>query len=225
MMELGINGLAITPINHPIVADKLRKLSESGIPVVTSNSDIPDCGRLAYVGSNYYKSGETAAGLMNLITGGVANVGIISGSPHVLCHSERIAGFRDCAKAKFPGLKIIANAINHDNDTESTKVTNDMLVKHTEIDALFLTAAGVAGACRAVCDLGLNGKLSILSYDATESTCRLIRDGVISATIAQQPITQGALPLDILLDYLCMGVHPEKELNYTEIEIKIKESL
>jgi len=66
LVEIGINGLAITPINHPVVAERLLRLSDSGIPVVTSNSDIPDCGRLAYVGSNYYKSGETAAGLMNL---------------------------------------------------------------------------------------------------------------------------------------------------------------
>jgi len=225
LIELGINGLAITPINHPIVADKLRKLSEMGVPVVTSNSDIPDCGRLAYVGSNYYKSGETAAGLMNLITGGTANIGIISGSPHVLCHSERVAGFTDCAGRQFPNLRIIDDAVNNDNDDESFNVTKNMLESHSEIDALFLTAAGVNGACRAVCELGLDGKLSIVSYDATESTCRLIRDGVISVTIAQQPITQGAMPLDILLDYLCMGTLPEKELNYTEIEIKIKESL
>ena len=50
-------------------------------------------------------------------------------------------------------------------------------------------------------------------------------DGTITATIAQQPNIQGALPLDLLLNYLSMGTLPEKELNYTEIEIKIKESL
>ena len=225
LIELGVNGLAITPINHPIVADKLRKLSESGIPIVTSNSDIPDCGRLAYVGSNYYKSGETAAGLMNLITGGKANIGIIIGTPQVLCHSERVAGFTAYAKKYFSGLKIIDKSVNNDDDIQSFSVTRDMLRNHPEIDALFLAAAGVNGACRAVSDLGLSEKLSIVSYDATASTCQLIREGIISATIAQQPIIQGAMPLDILLDYLCMGTKPEKELNYTEIEIKIKESL
>ena len=225
LVELGINGLAITPINHPDVAESLRKLSESGIPVATSNSDIPDCGRLAYVGSNYYKNGETAAGLMNLITGGKANIGIISGSHHVLCHSERVAGFTDRAKTAFPNLIIADEATNNDNDEESFAVTLAMLKRHPEIDALYLTAAGVSGACRAVCELGLSGKLSIVSFDATSSTCQLLHDGVINATIAQQPNTQGALPLDILLNYLSMGTLPEEELNYTEIEIKIKESL
>jgi len=225
LVNLGINGLAITPINHPLVVERLRILSESGIPVVTSNSDIPDCGRLAYVGSNYYKNGETAAGLMNLITGGKADIGIISGSPHVLCHSERVAGFTDRAVKEYPNLRIIDKADNNDDDDESFSVTLAMLKEHPGIDALYLTAAGVSGACRAVCELGLNNKLSIVSFDATSSTCQLLKDGTITVTIAQQPNKQGAMPLDILLNYLCMGALPENELNYTEIEIKIRESI
>ncbi|MCC3868381.1 substrate-binding domain-containing protein [Terrisporobacter mayombei] len=66
------------------------------IPIVTFNSDIKDSKRLAYVGSNYYNSGKTAAGLLNIITYGDVNLGIISGSKNVMCHSERIAGFKDC---------------------------------------------------------------------------------------------------------------------------------
>ena len=57
LINKSINGLAITPINHPIVAEKLKEIAKNGIPVVTSNSDIPNCGRIAYVGSDYYKSG------------------------------------------------------------------------------------------------------------------------------------------------------------------------
>lgn len=225
LLNLGIDGLVITPINHPLVVDKLQRLSASGIPVVTANSDIPDCGRIAYVGSDYHKCGETAAGLMNLMTGGKANIGIIIGSPMVLCHSERLAGFTDYVGKNFSGIKVIDKAINNDDDIDSFNVTKEMLHKFPEIDALFLAAAGVRGACRAVRDLGLAGKLTIVSYDATATTCQLIREGIISATIAQQPFIQGAKPLDILFDYLGMGIKPDKEFYYMEIEIKIKENL
>lgn len=225
LIESGVNGLAITPINDPLISDRLKRLSDSGFPVVTVNSDIPDCGRIAYVGSNYYKSGETAAGLMNIITGGKANIGIIIGSQNVLCHSERVSGFTDYSAKHFPGLRIIDKATNNDDDINSFVVTDAMLTVHPEIDALFLAAAGVTGACRAIKDLGLAGKLSIVSYDATPSTCRLLRDGVITATIAQQPLIQGALPLDILLDYVGMGIPPAEEQFITELEIKIKESI
>ena len=225
LLSNGIDGLVITPINHPLVANKLQALSLMGFPVITANSDIPDCGRLAYVGSDYYKSGETAAGLMNLITGGNANVGVIIGSPMILCHSERLAGFTNYAEKAFEGLKVLAKAVNNDDDIDSYRVTSDMLVNFPEIDALFLAAAGVLGACRAVKDLGLAGKLKIVCYDAVPTTRELIREGVISATIGQQPARQGAQPLNLLFDCLGMGVMPEKEFYYTETEIKIRENL
>ena len=225
LIKDGINGLVITPISHPVVANKLREITSAGIPVVTSNSDIFDCGRIAYVGSNYYKNGETAAGLMNLICNGSANIGIISGSPDVLCDSERIGGFSDCASVHYPMLKIVDIATHNDFDENSYASTIEMLTKHPEINALYITAAGVSGVCQAVRELDMVGKLKIVSFDATIPICQHVKDGIVTVTIAQQPQLQGALPLDILLNYLNMGTLPEKELNYTEIEIKIKENI
>lgn len=225
LLELGADGFVITPINHPLVVEKLKQLTASGVPIVTTNSDIPDCGRIAYVGSDYYKSGQTAGGLMNLATAGRANVGIIIGSEWVLCHSERVAGFTDYLNKNATGIKIIGLKKNNDDDLESYLVTKQLLEQHPEIDSLFLASAGVMGACRAVSELGLAGKLTIVSYDTTRTTRKLIQDGVITATIAQQPFTQGAKPLDILLEYVGMEIPPAQDSFYTKIEIKIKENL
>lgn len=225
LVAAGINGLAITPINHPIVVSKLKELAAKHIPVVTSNSDIPDCGRIAYVGSEYYKSGITAAGLMNMVCQGQAQVGVVLGSSQVLCHSERVAGFTDRIQACYPNIRIIDTVANQDDDLESYAVTSKMLLAHPEIDALFLAAAGVSGACRAVVDTKRYGQIKVISYDTTPSTCKLIESGAIVATIAQQPFTQGAKPLDILLDYLGMDIPPEREFYYTKIEIKIRENI
>ena len=104
-------------------------------------------------------------------------------------------------------------------------VTQKQLTAHPEIKSHNQAAAGVQSTCRAVEDLGLTGKIKIISYDATEPTCKLVKEGAIVATIGQQAFTQGAKPLDILLDYLGMDVPPETDCFYTKIEIKIKENL
>ena len=106
LLEQGIDGLAIMPVNAPEITQKLRQLYQLEIPVITFNSDIEDARRLAYVGSNYYRAGQTAAGLMGLMTGGHARIGIVSGSPDVLCHTQRIAGFLDAAGEKYPEFEI-----------------------------------------------------------------------------------------------------------------------
>lgn len=225
LLAEGIDGLVIAPINHPTVIERLKKLTQTGFPVVTANSDIPSCGRIAYVGSDYYKSGQTAAGLMDLVCHEPTNVGIIMGSPWVHCHSERVAGFTKQVQDHYPKLTVVGTIVNNDDDLESYAVTRKLLKAHPNLGALFLAAAGVQGACRAVEDLGRRDSVKIISYDTPASTCQLVREGAILATIAQQPFTQGAKPLDILLDYVGMDIPPDKEYHYTKIEIKIKENL
>ena len=107
LLAEGISGLAITPINHPLVAERIRQLTEKGFPVVTANTDLPDSGRLAYVGSDYFRSGQTAAGLMNIISNNQALIGVVLGSPLVLCHSERLAGFKQRIEEEYHGLQIL----------------------------------------------------------------------------------------------------------------------
>ena len=225
LMDDGIAGLAITPINHRLVIERIKQITGGGFPVVTVNSDIPDCGRIAYVGSDYFKSGETAAGIMNQICAGRARVGIVTGSPLVLCHSERVAGFKRRIADAYPGIEIVDTVVNHDDDIKSFVATTQLLKSHPEIDALFLAAAGVVGACRAVYDSGLKGKIKVISYDTTAPERELINSGAIAASITQEPFEQGAKPLSILLDYVGMGIKPDREIYHTALGITIKENL
>lgn len=217
------NGIAITPVNDPRVAEKLKELAENGIPIVTDNSDILNSGRIAYVGSNYRLAGRTAAGLFNLFCSRGANVGIVTGSPNILCHTERIAGLTECINEAFPNLRIKDTAVNHDDDIESYIETKKMLDVNSDINALFLVAAGVQGACKAAIESGR--KMTIISYDCVPSTKKLISDGIISATIDQQPHYQGRMPLEILFNFITTGLKPEQEFFYTNVVIKIKENL
>ena len=88
-----VNGIAMTPYNDDRIRNRINALYEQGIPVVTLNTDIENSRRLAYVGSNYTRSGATAAGLLQLMTSGTVNIGIVTGSSKILCHTERFAGF------------------------------------------------------------------------------------------------------------------------------------
>ena len=64
--SLGVKGIVIMPVNDLRVADKINALSDRGIRFVTVNTDIDATERIAYVGCDYVKSGQTAAGLAEL---------------------------------------------------------------------------------------------------------------------------------------------------------------
>lgn len=220
-----VNGIAMAPCNHSAIKERINLLYEKGIPVVTFNTDIEGSRRIAYVGSHYTHCGETAAGLMHLMTFGEIQLGIISGSPDILCHTERIAGFKQAVKAHYPNIHIVETIENHDDEIESYEKTTALLKAHPELNALFFAAGGVYGGCRAVKSLGLAEKIRILTFDKVPTTCELVQEGVISATICQQPKIQGTKPLDILFAYLTTGEIPKKEHHYVAVDIRIKENI
>lgn len=224
LLEAGIHGLVISPYNSPEIIEMIGRLADMGIPTITANTDITNSGRIAYVGSNYYEGGCTAGGLMGLITGGQAQVGIVTGSSMILCHTERINGFLDTIHEQYPGIRILDTTANLDDDFKSYKVTCDLIQKYPEMNALYFAAAGVYGGCRAVLDLHRKGKIKIISFDAVEKTRELVQEGVIAATICQQPFQQGSRPVKLMFDYLTTGVKPE-EIQYTETSIKIRENI
>lgn len=223
LLAEGIHGLLLAPYNHEAIREKINQLTEAQIPVVTVNTDIDGSRRLAYVGSDYYKGGRSAAGLLALMTEGSIQLGVISGSSNVLCHTERILGLKDTLERSYPRIQITSIVENHDDEFESYALTKQLLLENPELNALFFAAAGVYGGCKAVLESGLTPK--VITFDEVPTTLEMLKCGVISATISQQPFRQGSQSLDILFEYLTSGVLPEKELNFVELSIKIRENI
>lgn len=225
LVDAGVNGLVITPVEHSAVAEKIAELKERGIPVVTIDSDLSPSRRLAYVGSNSYAGGQTAGNLLALLTGGRATAGVLLGSKSVKNHTQRVRGFQDDLRMNRTDIQVCAVLENHDNDGESYRCTKAMLAENPDMNALFLAAAGVEGACRAVLEADMAGKIKIISFDLSPFTRQMLEQGVIAATIGQQPEVQGKKSLDILLDYLGMGTPPAEEIHYTKTEIFVRANL
>ncbi len=224
LVNSGINALAIAPQNQDGVVKKIDELAKMQIPTITFNSDLPTSKRIAYVGSNYRKSGETVAGLMKLINPHKnLIIGVVGGAQSVLCHTERIEGFKDMV-ASHDSLSIADVVWNNDDDVTCYDVVLKLLETHPEINALYFTAGAISGGCKAVKKLGREKGMTIIAHDKVPSTVELIKEGLIQATVCQQPYIQGVKPLQMLFDYLTTGDQPE-EINYTDIEIYIKENI
>ena len=167
-----VNGIAMTPYNDARIRNRINALYEQGIPVVTLNTDIENSRRLAYVGSNYTRSGATAAGLLQLMTSGTVNIGIVTGSSNILCHTERIAGFMKTLVPYRDRIHVIDTVEIHDDEVESYEKTTALLSEHPEINALFFAAGGVYGACRSVEALERKGSVRIIAFDLVPKYAR-----------------------------------------------------
>lgn len=219
----GMSGLVLAPYNDRVICTRINELVETGIPVVTVNTDIEGSHRMSYVGSDYYRGGCIAAGLFALSSSAPVSLGIITGSDSILCHTERIRGLKQTLETSYPHIHIVDTVENHDDEIESYTVTKQLLEKHPETDALFFTAAGIYGGCKAVTESGLHPR--IITFDEVPTTLELLKNKTVLATISQQPYKQGYRSLDILFEYLTSGIRPDNELQYVEHSIIIRENL
>jgi len=222
LLSMGIHGLIIAPYNADSIRIKLDSLVDQGIPVITVNNDI-DSKRMAYVGCDFYHSGVTAAGLVGRMTFGDIKVGIVTGSSHILCHTERIKGFVDRIGEAYPSITVVDTVENHDDDVESYKLVTDMLSRHPEINCLYFTAGGVSGGCKAVEDANVSPK--IFAYDNISTTVEYVKKGGITAIICQQQYNQGYQAFDILTRFLFENTKPDSDLVLLDIDIRISENL
>jgi LacI family transcriptional regulator len=218
----GITGLAFVPINHPDIQALLDEISQSGIPVVTFNSDISAGNRLCYVGNDYWQSGATAAGVLRLLANDQAvKVLILTGSVQILGHNQRIAGFNYAIRQNCPNISIVEILETQDDEQRAYEMTLEAFAKYPDITAIYLTAGGVAGAGRAMKELDAKGKIHVICNDLTDAERELLESGIISATIGQQPFEQGFKPIQYLFNYLLDGtLPPEQTLTNSEILIK-----
>lgn len=219
IMHAGIDGLALTPVEDERICDRIDAISAK-LPVVTFNTDMPGSRRLCYVGQDNYVSGRACAGLMNLLLGGSGTVLMITGYLSNLSHQRRIDGFRSEILTAYPGISLLPLERCNDSREIAYRVVCEALDAHPEITGIYLAANGPSGACDAVRERGLLGKVHIICHDTTEENVANVRTGAIDFLIDQDAHMQAVRPLEVLLDYILTGARPAEEYMLTHIDIR-----
>jgi LacI family transcriptional regulator len=217
-----ISGLVLTPINDAIITNKLHAFTKSNIPIITLNTTMEEDDQTIFVGVDYYKSGQTAGGLMGLMATGPTKVLIVLASKKIIAHNRRAQGFVDAVSSDFPNIEIMDIIENNDSNELSYNKVKDYIVKHPDILGVYFANAGTNGGIKAIMDAGLEHKLKIITNDATPSRIQRLKDGIINAPVCQQPFEQGYLSIKTLFDSIILNKTLKKEQIYTDIEIKLK---
>jgi len=218
-----ISALAILPIDDVKIAQKIEAVVHLGIPVVTINSDIKNSLRSCYVGIDFAKSGKLAAGLMGLINER-ANVLILTGSSKLLSHNQRVQGFNEVISKRYPNVKIAETLVCNDNNFIAYDLVLQALGAHPEIDALFIAAGGIKGACEAISRYP-DRKISVICFDDIPHIKNLIEEGKISATICQQPFEQGYETISRMFRFFTEQDQSSPESILMDSIIKINENI
>lgn len=202
LLEVGVDGLAISPVNSEALAPIINRYLEQGIPVVTFNTDNPTSNRLAFVGQDLEESGYEAARLLAQAQTGRGRVLITTVDPNAQWSISREAGARRTL-AEYPNIELVAVV---DTGTEPleiyTSIERAMQTHQGVTGILSLDCCSVAPAGEYVKRSGLTGEVKVVGFDELPRTLELIKEGAIAASISQDPERQSYEAVRMLVDFI-----------------------
>lgn len=219
LLEAGVQGIALSPAEDERVRARIQELSER-MPVVTFNSDLPDSGRLCYVGVDNFACGRMSAGLMDLLLAGQGEVLLVAGQENNWSHQQRVDGFQAEAAANFSGLSLLPPQTCGDDQQLAHDIVCRAVQEHPSLRGVYVSVNGQLGACDALRELGLQGKVHLICHDLIPANTENVRRGLIDFLIDQDAALQGARPIELLMDYLLAGEKPETDRILACIDIR-----
>lgn len=197
------------------------KLTSKGVPVISFNHDFPsEVKRLAYYGPDTYQQGVEAAKLMYNALNGRGNVLVARRDTGVGTgiHEQRAKGFEDQLK-NYKKMNIVGHTPVDDTAEIVYAQVKEFLAKNKDVDGIFVAGGGPSGAARAITEAGLKGKAKVVCFDHSKEIFEAIRDGIIYATIGQDPFGQGHDPIIYIYNYLVDGQKPPSDHIPTRFDI------
>ncbi|OYW00192.1 MAG: LacI family transcriptional regulator [Acidiphilium sp. 37-64-53] len=197
------DALVIAPTNKTALINPIKQYVAAKIPTISVDTTITDDSLLkARITSNNTQGGAAAADAIAKSADEKGDVAIINVKPGISTTDARQKGFLSEMK-KYPHMKVIATEYDDDSPTKAFADTQLLLLKYPHLVGVFGTNVFSAqGAGKAVETSGRKGKVNVVGYDAEPGEVKLLKQGVITTLIVQQPAKEGALGVKYAYDIL-----------------------
>jgi ribose transport system substrate-binding protein len=196
--------------DSPKLAKAIDEITEQGIPVVNIIQEVSNSKRLSRIGINNYNAGRAGGEELGKAIGGKGK--ILIGETNSAIFHERSRGYKDVLKEKYPNVQIAAMVDDLCDPTEGPKRYMEALKQHPDVVGIGgVNAESGKAAARAVIELGLSGKIKIIGFDRDDKMLSYMKEGIITASIAQKSYFDTALGAKFILEY-------EKNLNVEDLK-------
>ena len=194
LLVKGVDVLLINPTDSDAVVSSVRAANRSKIPVVTLDRAANGGKVVSHVASDNVLGGEVAGNYIVEKLGGKGKVVELEGIPGTTAARDRGEGFNKAIAGK---LDVVAKQAADFDRTKGLTVMENILQAHPEINAVFAHNDEMAlGALKAIESSGRKN-IIVVGFDATDDAVAAVKDGKLSATVAQKPAEIGAIGVEV----------------------------
>lgn len=218
------DGMIIVAYEHPAVVEAVSQIARK-IPVVTVASDLPNTGRLAYVGIDNRCAGRIAGELMGRFLGNEGGeILVIAGLRTYLGHEERDGAFRSVLRRRFPSCEVVATVESREDAQSTERLTREAFKKYRKLRGIYNLSVGDEGIARALKALEREHSTILIGHELNETSRSLLVEGVMDAVLDQSPFVEAVRAVEVILGHYSRGTASGLPLQ-TPLSIYLQENL
>jgi ribose transport system substrate-binding protein len=200
------DAIVISPADPNAIVAPLRQASNAGTKVVSVDTPLTRADFLAGALATDNEAGGVEAGkAMVEAVGGrgeVVTVSLFAGLPGLSQGPGRQHGFETVIKQE-PGIDYLGVQYTNNDVTRAAQIVSALLASHPDLAGIYLPgpvdSAGVFNALKAA---GKLGKVKVVAFDPRRDLADEMRDGNISALVAQDIRREGEMGVQYAVDAL-----------------------
>ena len=181
------SGVSVVGGWDPSLTESVKKCMEQGVPTVVDDGDLPDSGRLAYIGTNWTQVGVAQAKKMMEMLPNGGKIGMMS-IINAGNMREAVAGFTAYIEANGGGkYNIVANEDDGGDAQKAAQVTAAIIAANPDIAGLagFDSESG-AGIVTALREAGKNpGDVKVTAMEQTPDFFKTAKEGWVDGIVVQ----------------------------------------
>lgn len=228
MIAQKVDGIVLAPSNRKALVPTVEKTNARQIPCVIIDSGVETDKYLSYMATDNYKGGVLAAKRIGEILAGKGRVIVVAWTPNSASTDARLQGFRETLAKEFPAVEIVDTQFpNPPTMDKARDVTQDMLTRNADIDAVFAcnatTAGGALTALQSFQQDPGDRKIRMVGFDAWPMIVEGLKKGDLDSLIIQNPYKMGYEGVKAILRHIA-GQEVPKDVD-TGVELITRDRL
>jgi len=196
LVNKGVDGLTVSPIDPINQIEFLNSIART-IPLLCHDSDAPQSERLAYVGTDNYQAGREAGKLIREVLPEGGEIMLFVGRLDAQNAQDRKRGIEEAVADS--GITILDTRTDGTDTIKARSNAEDALVANPNLKCLVgLWSYNGPALADALRGSGRAGEVRIVCFDEDEATLEAIEEGIIAATVVQQPYQMGYQSIRLL---------------------------
>ncbi|WP_066501673.1 sugar ABC transporter substrate-binding protein [Abyssisolibacter fermentans] len=185
---LKVNGIIVHAIDDEGIIEKIKEISDIGIPVITIEEDVPKSPRICYVGVNRYDIGQLAGESFARLLNGKGKIAVIDqrsyGKDRTFQEEMMMLGLKEVLKS-YPNLTLEIIKYTEQGVLSAETVATEILLNNNQVNGILCTSGeNTLGVVQVLIDNNLVNDVVLVGYGNDTEIMEYIKKGnVIEASI------------------------------------------